>query len=149
LPGRACRKRQLRRRREVEQLLELGHEVHLAAALQRVDALLGGDHRVAVEVGGALLELGEVLDRLQRALRAEQALDVDAAQRRRVDAMAELLRADVADQRWVAALVWPLAWQSKQATPRLGLLAAAVLGLVELLLRERRHQQAQPSSCLG
>ena len=56
------------------------------------------DHRVAVEVGGALLELGEVLDRLQRALRAEEALDVHAAQRGRVDAVAELLRADVADQ---------------------------------------------------
>ena len=53
---------ELRRRREVEQLLELGHEVDLAAALEDVDALLGGDHRIAVEVGGALLELGEVLD---------------------------------------------------------------------------------------
>ena len=39
--------------------------------------------------------------------------------------------------------MWPLAWQSKQATPRLALLGAAVVGLVELLLRERRHQQAQ------
>ena len=53
---------ELRRRREVEQLLELGHEVDLAAALEDVDALLGGDDRVAVEVGGPLLELGEVLD---------------------------------------------------------------------------------------
>ena len=59
---------------------------------------LVGDHRVAVEVRRALLELREVLDALQRALRAEEALDVDAAQRRRVDAVAELLRADVADQ---------------------------------------------------
>ena len=31
---------ELRRRREVEQLLELGHEVDLAAALEDVDALL-------------------------------------------------------------------------------------------------------------
>ena len=52
---------------------------------------------VAVEVGGPLLELGEVLDGLQRALRAEQALDVHAAQRRRVDAVAVLVRPDVAD----------------------------------------------------
>ena len=89
---------QLRRRREIEQRLELGHEVHLAAALQDVDALLRGDHRVAVEVRGPLLELGEVLDRLQRPLRAEQPLDVHAAQRRRVDPVAELLRPDVADQ---------------------------------------------------
>ena len=63
-----------------------------------VDALLGGDDGIAVEVGGALLELGEVLHGLQRALRAEQPLDVHAAQRRRVDAVAELLRADVADE---------------------------------------------------
>ena len=53
---------------------------------------------IAVEVGGALLELGEVLDALQRALRAEQPLDVHAAQGRRLDAVAELLRPDVADQ---------------------------------------------------
>ena len=58
----------------------------------------GGDDRVAVEVGRALLELGEVLDALQRPLRAEQPLDVHAAQAGRVDAVAELLRADVADQ---------------------------------------------------
>ena len=49
----------------------------------------------------------------------------------------------------MAALVWPLAWQSKQATPRLGRSRAAVVGLVELLLRERRHQQAQPLELLG
>src|SRR5438552_8309515 len=42
--------------------------------------------------------LGEVLDGLQPALRAEEPLDVHAAQGRCLDAMAELLRADVADQ---------------------------------------------------
>ena len=42
----------------------------------------------------------------------------------------------------VAALVWPLAWQSKQATPWLALQAAAVVGGVELLLRERRDAAA-------
>ena len=51
--------------------------------------------------------------------------------------------------RCVAALVWPLAWQSKQATPRLGRSDAAVLGRVELLLRERRHQQPQALELLG
>ena len=50
--------------------------------------------------------------------------------------------------RCVAALVWPLTWQSKQVTPRLGLLAAAVGGRVELLLRERRDQQPQPLQLL-
>src|SRR5262249_47227967 len=92
---------ELRRRREVEQLLELGHEVELAPPLERVHALLlvrrRGGRRVAVEIGGALLELGEVLDALQRTLRAEEALDVDAAKRRRIDPMAVLVRPDVAD----------------------------------------------------
>ena len=50
--------------------------------------------------------------------------------------------------RCVAPLVWPLAWQSKQATPRLGFHAAPVLGRVELLLRERRDQQPQPFELL-
>ena len=95
---------ELGRRREVEDLLELGHVLHLRAAVERVDALLGGQHRIAVEVGGALLELGEVFDARQRALRAEELLDVHAAQRGRVDAVAELLRADVADQ--VGAARW-------------------------------------------
>ena len=54
--------------REVEQLFKLRHRVNLAAAFEDVQALLGGDDRVAVEVGGPLLELGEVLDRLQRPL---------------------------------------------------------------------------------
>ena len=49
----------------------------------------------------------------------------------------------------VAAFVWPLAWQSKQATPELRLEAAAVVGRVELLLRERRHQQPQSFELLG
>src|SRR5262249_17413252 len=89
---------ELRRRWEVEQFLKLGHEVDLAAAVEDLAALVGGGHRAAAEVGGPLLELGEVLDRLQRSLRAEQPLDVDAAQRRGVNAVTEGLRADVPDQ---------------------------------------------------
>ena len=58
-------------RREVQHVLDLGHHVHLAGAVGHIDALLGGDHLVAVEVGGPLLELGEVLDALERSLRAE------------------------------------------------------------------------------
>ena len=71
--------------------------VHLAAALERAHALPRGARLVAVEVGGALLELREVLDALQGALRSEQTLDADAAQRRRVDAVPVLVRPDVAD----------------------------------------------------
>jgi hypothetical protein len=83
---------ELRRGRKIHDLLKLGHEVDLAAAFEDVDALLGGDHGVAFEIGGPLLELGEVFDRLQRPLRAEQPLDVHAEERRRVDAMAKFPR---------------------------------------------------------
>ena len=51
--------------------------------------------------------------------------------------------------RWVAALVWPLTWQSKQATPRRGPQRPAIVGQVELLLGERREQQAQTVELLG
>ena len=44
-----------------------------------VDAFLLGNDGVAVEVRTALLELGEVLDAAQRALRAEQPLLAHAA----------------------------------------------------------------------
>jgi hypothetical protein len=71
---------ELRSRREVQQRLELAHEVNLTATLENVDPLLGRDDRVTVEVGRALLELREVLDALQRALRAEQPLDVHSTQ---------------------------------------------------------------------
>src|SRR5262249_59665551 len=86
------------RRGKIEQLLHLGHEVDLAAALQRVDALGGRRYRITVEVGAALLELREVFDRLERALRAEEALDVHAAQARRVDPAAMRLRPDAPAQ---------------------------------------------------
>ena len=80
----------------------------LASALEDVDALLGRGDGIPVEVSGALLEFGEVLDALERSLRAEQALDVDPAQARRLDPVAELLRPDVPDQVRAAPLVWPL-----------------------------------------
>ena len=54
--------------------------MHLAAALQDVNALLGGDDRVAVEIGRSLFKLREILDAPQSALRAKEPLDVHAAQ---------------------------------------------------------------------
>ena len=113
----------------------------LAAAIQDVDALLGGDHRVAVEVGRPLLELGEVLDAFQRPLRAEQPLDVHSPQRGRVEAVAELLRADVADQvRGAVGAAVDVAVEAGDA--HAGLQRPAVVGGVELLLRERASAAA-------
>ena len=70
----------------------------LAAPLPDVYALLGGNHGIAVEVGRPLLELGEILDALQRPLGAEQSLDVQPSQRRRVEAMPEFLGANITHQ---------------------------------------------------
>ena len=75
----------------------------------------GRGNRVAVDSGRAA-RTGEVLAPLQRALEPKAA-DVDAAQRRRVDAMADR-RTDVDDE-VLAALVWPLACNQAHA-PRLG-----------------------------
>jgi hypothetical protein len=73
----------------------IGHEVHLAAALQRVHAFFRCGRDVAVEIGGALLELGEILDGLQSPLRAKEPLNVHATQRQRFGSVAEPLRASI------------------------------------------------------
>ena len=139
---------ELGRRREVEQVLELGHEVDLAAALQDVDAFLRGRDRIAVEIGGPLLELGEVLDRFQGPLRAEQALDVHAAQRGHIDPVPILLRPDVADEVGGAVgMAVDVAIEAGHAPA--GLHGAAIVRGIELLLRQRRQQQPQAFQLLG
>jgi hypothetical protein len=45
------------RRRKVQDFLELSHEVDLAAAFEDIDTFLGGDYRVAVEIGPARIRL--------------------------------------------------------------------------------------------
>jgi len=89
-----------------------------------------------------LLELGKILHRLDAALRAEQPLDLHAAQRWGDDAMTGL----PVDGRRVDAwpwLVWPFEWQSKHVAPRLHQLGAAVpLRLIKLLLRGTEGDEA-------
>jgi hypothetical protein len=99
-------------------------------------------YRIAVEVGGPLLELGEVFDALQRPLRTEEPLNVHPAERRRVDAMAEFLWADVADEvrRGVRVAVHVAVEAGHTAVRFLG---PSIRGHVVLLLRERRDEQAQ------
>src|ERR1700730_1282194 len=113
--------------------------MNLAAAFQNIDPFLGGDDRIAVEIGCTLLEFGEILDRFQGALRAEQPLDVHAAERRRIDPMAIGLGTDIADKmRRAVSMTVRMTIEASDATARL--LGTAILGLVELLLRERRQQ---------
>ena len=139
---------QLGGRREIEDVHELGHEMDLAAPFQDVHAFLRGDHRVAVEIGRPLLEFGEIFHALQRPLRAEQPLDVHPAQPRRIEAMAELLGTDVAHEvRGAVGVSIHVAVEAGHARARLQ--GPPVVRGVELLLRERRHQQPQALQLLG
>src|SRR6266403_3573804 len=89
---------QFRGRRKIQKLLELRHVMHLRAAVKNIQALLGGEDRVAVEVSGALLELSEIFNRLERSLRTKQALNVNAAERWRLNPPSVFLRTSVSHQ---------------------------------------------------
>src|SRR4030095_16906361 len=114
----------------------------LAAAFEDVDALALRLHWVAVEIGGALLKLREVLHALHCPLRAEETLDVDTAQRRSIDAMPVCIGADVTDGvRRGVRVAGGMAGKTSHAL--VGLKAAAIIGGVELCLGKRRHEQSQ------
>src|SRR5215469_4572827 len=128
--------------RKIQHLLEIGHEIDLAAALERVHPLFCRLHDVAVEIGRALLEFGEVFDRLQGPLRPEKPLHVQAAKRDRLDAVAEPLGACVRSLVRRAVLV-PIGMTIEASRALAGQLRAAVLGRIELLLRKGGQQQPQ------
>src|ERR1035437_515435 len=133
---------QLGRRRKVENILKFRHGMHLASTLQRIQAFLCRNHLVAVEVGGSLLELSKVFNRLQGPLGTEEALNVHAAQGRSLNAMTEFLRPDIAYQ--VEGAIGAAIRMVVQArNPAARLLRAAVDRLIELLLRKRSQQQPQ------
>ena len=73
---------------------------------------------------------------------------LDAAQSGRLDAVPELLRPDIADEvRGPVGVAVGMAIEAGHAAA--GLCRATILGQVELLLRERRHQEPQPVELLG
>ncbi len=122
--------------------------MHLASAFEDVGAFTRRVGRDAVEVGGSLLELGEVLHGLHRPLRTEQALNVQAPQRWRVDPMPMLIGPNIADR--VGGGVRMAVGVTVEAGHALrGLQAAAVFDGVELLLGKRRDQQPQSFELLG
>ncbi len=109
---------ELRGRREVEQVLELGHEVDLAAAFQRVDALARGRRPWSPSKYAARCSnsVKSSID-LQGPLRAEQPLDVHAAQAAACRCGGGAPAAGCRRPGASRAFVWPLTWQSKQVTP--------------------------------
>ena len=139
---------EFRCRRETELLLEFRHQVDLVDATEDIQALLGADHVVTVEICSGLLELGEIFDGLERALRAEQPLDLHAAQRRRDDAVPDFLRSGIGRKvRGLVGMAVRVAVEARCAAARL--LRAAVLGLIVLLLRKWGDQQAQTFDLFG
>src|ERR1035437_175572 len=138
---------QLGRWREVENLLKFRHRMHLASALQYIGAFLCRNHLIAIEVGGSLLELRKVLNRLQGPLGTEEPLNVQAAQCRSFNAMAKLLWPDIAHQAEGAiGAAIRMAVQARHPAARL--LRAPVDCFIELLLRKRSQQQPQAFNLL-
>ena len=94
---------------------------------------------VAVEIGGALLELAEILDRPQRPLRAVDLLIEQTAKTDGVEAEARRLRSYIG--RLVKGGVGvEIGVAVETGDAEALVLDFAVLGLVELLLRERGQQ---------
>ena len=107
------------------------------------DPLLLGVDLVAVEVGGPLLELGEVLAASGCTASSRRSAGCSRRGCSACRAGTGAAAGRMSGVSWNWPVVWPLTWQSKQATPRLGCGDLAVVGGVELLLRHRRQQQAQ------
>src|SRR5262249_35556680 len=118
------------------------HEMHLTSTLQNVDAFLLRLYRIAVEVSGSLFKLGEVLHTLHGALRAEEALDVYAAQRRSVDSVAMFVWTNVADGVRGRVSV-PVRVAVETGHPLMGPQSSSIFRGIELSLSEGCHKQAQ------
>ena len=52
-------------RREIQQCLELRHEMDLAPPFKDVDPFFRSNHRVAVKISSPLFKFGEIFDRFQ------------------------------------------------------------------------------------
>src|SRR6267143_4311437 len=139
---------QFGRWRKIQNLLELSHEMNLAATLQDVDALLCGDYMVTVEIRGSLLELSKIFNGLESALGPKESLNIHASESRCLDAMAELLRANVTDLVG-GAIRAAIRMAVEAGHAEAGLFGAAIFGRVELLLWKGREQQTKSLQLLG
>ena len=85
---------QLRGRREIDHVLHLRHMRH-QQTVDHIHAFFDRPDLIAVEIGGALLELGEILHGPQAALRPMNLLVEHPAKADRIEAHAITLRARV------------------------------------------------------
>src|SRR5690554_3881155 len=98
---------------------------------------------VAIEIGGMLLELGEILDRPQRTLRAVDLLVEHAAQTWRIEPKAGRPWPHIR-RVMEGAIAVEIGMTIEAGNTPMLFSCLAILGLVEFLLRERREQKAQP-----
>jgi len=97
---------------------------------------------IAIEIGGALFELGEILNGAQRSFRSMNALVEHSPQAYGIDAKPGGLRPDV--RRLMKRRIGVKIGMAVEARHAEALVCRlAVLGLIEFLLRERHQQQAQ------
>ena len=103
---------------------------------------------VPVEIGGTLLELREILDALERPLRSEEPLNIDAAQRRSIDPMPERIGPNVTDgmRRGVGVAVC-VAVEARDTLMRLRLRRSSVT--LNCCCGKGVTSRRSPSSCFG
>src|SRR3954468_2407988 len=135
-------------RRKVDDVLHLRHHRDVVDPVGSVHAFALRADMVAIEVGRALLELREVLNRSQGPLRAMDLLIKHAAQAGGVEPETRGLRANIRGQ--VEGSIGVEIGMAIEAGHAQALVCAlAVLGLIELLLRKGVSSRRSPSIWTG
>ena len=147
-PARAAQGIELRRRREVDRCSASGPSSPPGWSDRADSGPSCGADMVAIEVGGTLLELGEVLNRAQGPLRAVDLLIEHAAQAV-VSSRKRAACGRTSGVRWKAALVWKFEWQSRQVTPRLGSATLRSSVWLNSSCGKGVSSSRRPSTCTG
>src|ERR1700675_2522186 len=120
--------------------IRAGH--HAVNHLRFIKALrLKVVHQVIGEIRSALLELSKIFNGLESTLGPEETLDVHASERRSLDAMSELLWANVTDFMG-GAICAAIRVAVEAGYAEAWFFGSTIFGCVELLLRKRREQEA-------
>ena len=133
---------ELRGGRKIDHVLHLRHMGHLEP-INHIDALFHRPDRIAIEIGGALFKLGEILHGPEAAFGAVDLLIEEPPQARRVDAEPIGLGPGIRVQMELPGGV-EIDMTVETGHAQAGLDRFAVVRRVEFFLRELRHQQAEP-----